>query len=164
MKPILFLLTISFFSANAVFACTCSLGGIGNETKVKFDQATIVLIGTVIEINEKTLRIKTEKFYKGEPRDEIRLERSPCSCTCDVKFRLNDKFLVFAIPSKKDEQALFVTDVCAGTARADAGKKEIGYLDNLSRERAQPGMIDPALDNGKKRPSKSKIRKIAKPL
>jgi predicted ATPase len=71
---------------------------------------------------------------------------------------------VFGTASGTGKTSLFVTDVCAGTARVEDSKKEINYLEHPPQDEIQPGLIDPDLYKPKKDLPKSKAKKTKRPL
>ncbi len=127
MKFKILLLTVSMVMAvNLGYACTC---GAEDSPRIRFDRATAIFAGTVIGINDKAVKLRRARAYKGNVEKEILITRSGQETTCDIFFGKGDKYLVYANEVKLDEKPMLVTDVCAGTGRYANRKEDIKYLE-----------------------------------
>ena len=127
MKFKILLLIVSMLATGSlVYACTC--GG-EDSPRIRRDRAKIVFSGTVIEVNDKAVKLEVGKAYKGNVEKEIILTRRDQETTCDIFFSKGDKYLVYADEVKLDDKVVFMTDVCAGTARYANAKEDIKYLE-----------------------------------
>jgi|SRR5215831_9720063 len=123
---ILLLMASMLIIGSIGYACTC--GG-EHSPRVRLDQAKMVFSGTVIEVNDKAVKLEIGKAYKGNVEKEIILTRRDQETTCDIFFSKGDKYLVYADEVKLDDKVVFITDVCAGTARYANAKEDIKYLE-----------------------------------
>src|SRR5262245_17155947 len=74
------------------YACVC-----GGETspRIRRDRAKIVFSGTVIEVNDKAVKLEVGKAYKGNVEKEVILAESYPATTCNIPFRKGEKYLVY---------------------------------------------------------------------
>jgi hypothetical protein len=112
------------------YPCTC-----GGEVspRVRLDQAKIVFSGVVLEVNDEAVKLGAEKTYKGNVEKEVVLTQSNPKNTCDILFSKGGKYLVYADEVRLDDKVMFMTDVCAGTARYANAKEDIEYLESPAR-------------------------------
>jgi hypothetical protein len=110
--------------------CTC--GG-EHSPRVRLDQAKIVFSGVVLEVNDEAVKLGVEKTYKGNVEKEVVLTQSNPKNTCDILFSKGGKYLVYADEVRLDDKVVFMTDVCAGTARYANAKEDIEYLESPAR-------------------------------
>lgn len=123
---ILSLIASMLITGSVGHACVC--GG-ENSPRVRFDQAKIVFSGTVIEVNDKAVKLEVGKAYKGNVGKEVVLTRRNPETDCDVFFSKGDKYLVYADEVKLDDKVVFMTHVCAGTKIYAIAKEDIKYLE-----------------------------------
>ena len=123
---ILLLMASMLMTGSVGYSCVC--GG-EDSPRVRLDQAKIVFSGTVIEVNDKAVKLEVEKAYKGNVGKEVILTRSYPETTCDIFFSKGDKYLVYADEVKLDDKAVFMTHVCAGTERYANAKGDLEYLE-----------------------------------
>jgi len=137
------------------YACTC--GG-ERSPRVRLDQAKIVFSGTVIEVNNKAVKIEVGIAYKGNVEKEVILTRRDQETTCDISFSKGDKYLVYADEVKIDDKVVFMTDVCAGTARYANAKEDIKYLET-PEEFPDLGKLESPTDKKSRPKTRRKKRK-----
>ena len=123
---ILSLIASMLITGSVGYACTC--GG-EDSPRVRLDRAKIVFSGTVIEVNYEAVKLDVGKAYKGNVEKEVILARSYPETTCDIFFSKGEKYLVYADEVKLDDKVVFMTGVCAGTARYANAKEDIKYLE-----------------------------------
>ena len=137
------------------YACTC--GG-EYSPRVRLDRAKIVFTGVVIEVNDKAVKLRVEKKYKGNVEKEFILTRSDQETTCDIFFSKGDKYLVYADEVKLDGKVVFMTDVCAGTARYANAKEDIKYLET-PEQFSDLGKLEPPTDKTARPKTQRKAKK-----
>src|SRR5215471_7356097 len=152
---ILFFAVYLMAIVNMGYACTC--GG-ENTPRVRFDRAKIVFSGTVIEKNEKVVKLRVEKAYKGTLEKEVVLKRRDQETTCDVFFRMEEKYLVFADEVKVDGKVMLETSVCAGTRRFVDSKEDVRFLETPDPV-PNLGELVPPKENKAQPKTKRRIRK-----
>ena len=136
------------------YACTC--GG-ERSPRVRLDQAKIVFSGTVIEVNNKAVKIEVGIAYKGNVEKEVILAEGYPRTTCNIPFRKGEKYLVYANEVKLDDKVVFMTDVCDGTARYANAKEDIKFLET-PEEFPDLGKLEPLADK-KARPKNQRMRR-----
>jgi len=127
MKFKILLFIVSMLSTWSLsYACTC--GG-EDSPRIRRDRAKIVFSGTVIEVNDKAVKLEVGKAYKGNIEKEVILAESYPATTCNIPFSKGEKYLVYANEAKLDDKVIFMTDVCDGTARYANAKEDIKFLE-----------------------------------
>jgi len=150
---ILFFLTSSVLSSEKAFACVC--GGdpqpLSEEEKRailrrEFNQSIAVFAGEVVEIDEFNVKFKISKMWKGDSTNELTMstgrikidETHVRSSSCDYRFKLGEKYLVYA---GKFEGGL-VAYKCTGTKPFADAERDLKELDNLNPSPYQPPESD----------------------
>ncbi len=152
---ILSLMASMLMTGSVGYACQC--GG-ESSPRIRFDQAKIVFSGTVIEVNNKAVKLEVEKAYKGNVGKEFILTRRDQETTCDIFFSKSDKYLVYADKVKLDGKVVFMTDVCAGTDRHAYAKEDIEYLETPAQF-PELGKLEPPTDKKARLKNQRKIKK-----
>ncbi len=145
----LFLLAFSVLSSGKAFACVCSSATrplsdkeIRAAITKEFDRSVAVFSGEVVEIDAYHVKFKIAKLWKGDPADEVIMstgtvkidENYSRSSSCDYRFKLNEKYLVYA---RKSEAGL-VAYKCTGTNLLINVERDIRELDDLNPNAYQP--------------------------
>lgn len=101
-------------STEGAVACSCLRPPINTEEKLRtavatsLREANAVFSGEVIEMDSLIIKFKVEKAWKGDVKDEVSIATGAVksedgfflSSTCDYKFELGKKYLIFANSSK----------------------------------------------------------------
>ena len=152
MKKIVFVMlvaTFSLLSSETALACVCGgdprplsdeeiRAGIAKE----YDQSVVVFSGEVVELDTYNVKFKIAKLWKGDPADEILMstgtvkidEMHARSSSCDYRFKLGEKYLVYA----RTFEAGLVAYKCTGTKILKNAERDMMELDNLNPIAYQP--------------------------
>jgi len=141
---------LSLANRDNAHACLCSDGANwtnpGEARKFldkEFSEAVIVFSGAVVTRDMFKVRIKAEKFWKGNVKEEITLSTGAriiprkdsdnedliSISTCDYKFEVGKKYLVFV----KNIDGELITRRCSGTNLLDDSSKTVTYLNEKKK-------------------------------
>lgn len=141
---------LSLANRDNAFACPCSDGANwenpGEARKFldkEFSDAVMVFSGEVITLNRLKIRIKAEKFWKGDVKEEVTLatgtriiprknrndENLISISTCDYRFEVGKKYLVFA----KNIDGELGSRRCSGTSLLSDSSETVSYLNEKQK-------------------------------
>jgi hypothetical protein len=138
-------------STKGAVACSCLRPPINTEENLRtavatsFREANAVFSGEVIEMDGLIVKFKVEKAWEGNVKDEVSIATGAVksedgfllSSTCDYKFELGKKYLVFANGSKGKLKA----SKCSWTGILGERERFTNELERLKLQEAgsQPG-------------------------
>lgn len=117
-----------------IFACSCAPPP---EPKKALEQAKAVFLAEVVKIEtegqERTVKLKVERWWKGGDAGEITVSTAKSSAACGYGFEEKKKYLVYASEQAKDKP-LHVS-LCSRT-RTDKEAEKSGDFKELGAGKA----------------------------
>lgn len=133
-KKIVFFLLTLFINLESVYAC--SYGPPYKTVCEAYNEANSVIIGKIIELKnesayQQVVKIKVNKTFKGEKREEIILHQSLSTCDWDLSDSEGEALLLYLYKNKK-------TGIYSAMAQGMGGRIEnenenLYWLNNLPK-------------------------------
>lgn len=137
------------------YGCICTLSpkGLSPEEAqaalIKdFKNATAIFFGEVIEVDFLKAKLKVEKIWKGEAKDEITMtvgskndQGEYVISSCDFPFRKGERYLVFAYSRADGLKA----HVCGRTTSMKYAELQMNKLDEIKLPEIRNQKADPPL-------------------
>ena len=146
MKPIVLIFSVAvclLLQSYSALACGCgvvsddaSAEEITADITKKFNNATAVFVGEVVELNVLKVKFKLDKLWKGEAIDEITMlaiENAQVFSSCDYKFALGEKYLVYAYGPVEELK----THACSRTRPARYAERDMRELEEIKQKEGE---------------------------
>lgn len=137
---LVFALFVILVGCAPAFACVCDLPlqRVSLKTAVSKAKASagVVFSGTVIEIDEATVKFSVEGLWKGAPAQEIIMPNSAGGSIvsdCAYRFELGEKYLVYASGSG----AGLSTNKCSRTTVLSSARADVEVLEKMKAKESK---------------------------